>query len=125
MSPLLVRHADDRGSVLPLCDVTGVSLAPPGSFGFGEGLRLPFRRIVAILGRPNSSSSSSNVKAPEPASSSSSSASHSSFVSRRKLVYVRRGGGDGPGLGGVLALREIDGGGGVRGRELPESDLFW
>jgi len=65
MSPLSIpRHAKDPDTVL--------ALLPPASFAFDGCFRLPFLRMFAILGRPNSSSSSSNMS---PSCSSSSSQS--------------------------------------------------
>jgi hypothetical protein len=88
---------------------------PPELFPLVFDILLPFRRIDAMLGKPNSSSSSSKPISP---SSRSCSDERTSSELERKLVYMRLcGGGDAVVLGGgvLLFLESV---GGVRGREL-------
>lgn len=93
-------------------------LPPPGSLPFLFDIRLPFLRMFAILGSPNSSSSSST---PNWSSSSPQALSDSG----RKLEYVRREGGDlvlfVPG-GGVPRF-DVEDVGGVRGLGSPDMAL--
>ena len=115
ISPLSIpRHANEPEPLF--------GMLPPASFADGGCFRLPFLRIFAILGRPNSSSSSSNMS---PSSTSSSSQSWSVF--RKKLLYDGRAG---RGevvflLGAALDSRLWDAEGGVRGREFDPETLLW